>query len=102
MLRPFSNALSLELQEDKVPEYEKMRKREEKGMLQLLINLLTPIFEGMGVSPTDVETYAHNLSGYIYAVFGTLLLAVIVMVAARWLVKKDGAALCAGARVWRG
>ena len=71
-------------------------------MLQLLINLLTPIFEGMGVSPTDVETYVHDLSGYIYAVFGTLLLAVIVMVAARWLVKKYGAALCAGARVWRG
>ncbi|MBR0282852.1 MAG: glycoside hydrolase family 3 C-terminal domain-containing protein [Oscillibacter sp.] len=57
-------------------------------MLQLLINLLTPIFEGMGVSPTDVETYVHDLSGYIYAIFGTLLLAVIVMVAAHWLVKK--------------
>ena len=57
-------------------------------MLQLLINLLTPIFEGMGVSPTDVETYVHDLSGYIYAIFGTLLLAVVVMVAARWFVKK--------------
>ena len=63
-------------------------KREEKKMLQLLINLLTPIFEGMGVSPTDVETYVHDLSGYIYAIFGTLLLAVVVMVAAHWYVKK--------------
>ena len=44
-------------------------------MLQLLINLLTPIFEGMGVSPTDVATYVHNLSGYIYAILGTLVLA---------------------------
>ena len=44
-------------------------------MLQLLINLLTPIFEGMGVSPTDVATYDHNLSGYIYAILGTLVLA---------------------------
>ena len=44
-------------------------------MLQLLINLLTPIFEGMGVSPTDVATYVHNLSGYIYAILGTLGLA---------------------------
>ena len=57
-------------------------------MLQLLINLLTPIFENMGVSPTDVETYVHDLGGYIYAIFGTLLLAVVVMIAARWLVKK--------------
>ena len=30
-------------------------------MLQLLINLLTPIFEGMGVSPTDVATYGEAL-----------------------------------------
>ena len=44
-------------------------------MLQLLINLLTPIFEGMGVSPTDVAAYVHNLSGYIYAILGTLGLA---------------------------
>ena len=57
-------------------------------MLQLLINLLTPIFENMGVSPTDVETYVHDLGGYIYAIFGTLLLAVVVMIAARWLVRK--------------
>ncbi len=47
-------------------------------MLQFLINLLTPIFEGMGVSPTDVATYVNNLSGYIYAIW------------------------CAGARGWPG
>lgn len=41
-------------------------------MLQLLINLLTPIFEGMGVAPTDVVSYVNMLSGYIYAIFGTL------------------------------
>ena len=26
-------------------------------MLQFLINVLTPVFENMGVSPTDVEQY---------------------------------------------
>ena len=57
-------------------------------MLQLLINLLTPIFEGMGVSPTDVVTYVNNLSGYIYAVVGTLVLAVVIIVAAQFVVKK--------------
>ena len=57
-------------------------------MLQFLINLLTPIFEGMGVSPTDVATYVNNLSGYIYAILGTLALAIAAMAAAQFVVKK--------------
>ena len=57
-------------------------------MLQFLINLLTPIFEGMGVSPTDVATYVNNLGGYIYAILGTFVLAVVVIVAAQFVVKK--------------
>lgn len=52
-------------------------------MLQFLISLLTPIFEGMGVSPTDVAAYVHNLSGYIYAILGTLVLAIVVITAAQ-------------------
>ena len=42
----------------------------------------------MGVSPTDVVTYVNNLSGYIYAVVGTLVLAVVIIVAAQFVVKK--------------
>lgn len=57
-------------------------------MLQFLINILMPIFTKMGVSPTDVETYVHDLSGYIYAITGTLLLMIVVMIAAHFLVKK--------------
>ena len=57
-------------------------------MLQWLIDVLTPIFVSMGVSPTDVESYVHNLGGYIYAIVGTLILAVVVMIAAHWIVKK--------------
>ena len=57
-------------------------------MLQWLIDVLTPIFVSMGVSPTDVESYVNNLGGYIYAIVGTLILAVIVMIAAHWIVKK--------------
>lgn len=57
-------------------------------MLQLLINLLTPIFEGMGVSPTDVVTYVNNLSGYIYTIVGTLVLAIVIIIAAQFVVKK--------------
>lgn len=57
-------------------------------MLQFLIDWLTPIFEGMGVSPTDVDQYVHSLSGYIYAILGSLLAVIIIMIAAHWFVKK--------------
>lgn len=57
-------------------------------MIRFLADLLTPVFGSYGVSPVDVQTYADMLSGYIYAIFGTLLLAAAVMVAAHWLVKK--------------
>lgn len=57
-------------------------------MIQLIIDLLTPVFEGMGVSPVDVQTYVTSLSGYIYAILITLVIAVAVMIAAHWFVKK--------------
>lgn len=57
-------------------------------MLQFLINLLTPLFEDMGVSPTDVATYVNNLGEYIYAILGTFVLAVVIIVAAQFVVKK--------------
>ncbi len=47
-------------------------------MLQWLTNILTPVFEGMGVSAVDVQTYVNMLSGYIYAIV-IILLAVIIM-----------------------
>ena len=50
--------------------------------------MLTPIFTKMGVSEVDVQTYVNSLSGYIYAIFGSLLLAVAVMVAAHFFAKK--------------
>lgn len=57
-------------------------------MLQMLVDVLTPIFESMGVSPTDVQTYVEMLGGYIYAIVGLLVLAAAVMIATHWLVKK--------------
>lgn len=57
-------------------------------MLDMLVKWLTPIFEGMGVSPTDVQTYVEMLGGYIYAIVGLFLLAVAVMIAAHWFVRK--------------
>ena len=57
-------------------------------MLKLLINLVSPIFEGMGVAPSDVENYVNMLGGYIYAILGTLVLAIAVIIAAQFVVKK--------------
>lgn len=57
-------------------------------MLDLLVKWLTPIFENMGVSPTDVQTYVEMLGGYIYAIVGFTVAAIAVMIAAHWLVKK--------------
>ena len=57
-------------------------------MIQLLIDLLTPIFTSMGVSTTDVQTYVNMLSGYIYTIIGLLAAAVAIMVAAHFLAKK--------------
>ena len=57
-------------------------------MIQFLIDVLTPIFMNMGVSETDVQRYVQTLSGYIYAIIGAFVVAVIVMVVAHWMVKK--------------
>lgn len=58
-------------------------------MLQFLVDRLTPIFEQMGVSPTDVQQYVEMLGGYIYAIAGLLVAAIVVMIAAHWFVKKE-------------
>ena len=57
-------------------------------MIQFLIDWLTPVFTNMGVSETDVQRYVHTLSGYIYAIVGLFIAAVVIMIAAHWLVKK--------------
>ena len=57
-------------------------------MIQLLIDLLTPIFTSMGVSTADVNTYVNMLSGYVYAILALFVVALIVMVAAHFWVKK--------------
>ncbi|MCD8189224.1 MAG: glycoside hydrolase family 3 C-terminal domain-containing protein [Clostridiales bacterium] len=56
-------------------------------MLQLLINLLSPIFTSMGVSTADVQTYANMLSGYIYAILVLIVALIVVLIAAHWVKK---------------
>ena len=57
-------------------------------MLDWLVGVLTPIFEGMGVSATDVQTYVEMMSGHIYAILAIIVAAIAVMIAAHWLAKK--------------
>ncbi len=57
-------------------------------MIDLLIELLTPMFVSMGASVADVSNYIRALSGYIYAIVIALAVMVVVMVAAHFVVKK--------------
>ena len=57
-------------------------------MIDLLVNLLTPMFVSMGASATDVSNYFHQLSGYIYAGLGAILLLIVILIAAHWIAKK--------------
>lgn len=57
-------------------------------MLDFLINLLTPVFESMGASATDVANYVRAAGGYVYAILGILAAVAAVMVAAHFVAKK--------------
>ncbi len=57
-------------------------------MIDLLIELLTPVFVSMGASAADVSNYIRSLSGYVYAVLAALAVMVVVMIAAQFVVKK--------------
>ena len=54
-------------------------------MLGWLTRVLTPIFESMGVSAVDVETYVNMLSGYIYGIAAVIAAMIVMMfLAHRW------------------
>lgn len=57
-------------------------------MIDLLVNLLTPVFVNMGASAADVSNYLHGLSTYIYIGLGALLLMIIILIATHWIAKK--------------
>lgn len=57
-------------------------------MLQAIIGLLTPVFEGLGVSAVDVQTYVNQLAGYIYGILFTIVAVIVILIAAHWMAKK--------------
>lgn len=56
-------------------------------MIDILINLLTPIVEAMGASASDLAVYLNALSGYVYAVLGLVVALAMVMVGAHFVKK---------------
>ncbi len=57
-------------------------------MVEFLVDLVSPFFLSLGVSQSDVNNYVNQLIGYVYAILGLLLIAVIVMIAAHWIARK--------------
>lgn len=57
-------------------------------MIQFFVDLLSPFFLRLGVSQTDINVYAEQLSGYVYAIVGTFVLMIAVMALAHFFVKK--------------
>lgn len=57
-------------------------------MIDILIDLLTPIFISMGASAADVANYMRSVSEYIYVILGALAVLVIIMIGAQFVVKK--------------
>lgn len=57
-------------------------------MVKWMTDVLTPIFVEKGVSPVDVERYVQMLSGYVYAIAGSLIVLVCMMVGVRFFIRK--------------
>ena len=56
-------------------------------MIELLISILIPILGGLGVSEADVTTYVTNCAGYIYAILISIVVLLVVMIAAHFAKK---------------
>lgn len=56
--------------------------------MNLLLGLLGPMIMGMGVSEADLQSYAGKISGYVDAIGYLLIAAIVVMIAAHFVVKK--------------
>ena len=67
-------------------------------MVNLLANLLSPIFEPMGVSSADLQSYLGMCIGYVYAILAALVVMIVVLVAAV-KVKKGAKLLVRGSAV---
>ena len=56
-------------------------------MINLIIDLVTPMLVNFGASAADVASYLTSLSTYIYVILGSLLAMIVVMIAAHFVKK---------------
>ncbi len=52
-------------------------------MVNLMTNLLSPIFTPMGVSAADLQSYIEMVKGYVWAILIVIVLFIVAMIAAR-------------------
>ena len=64
---------------------------EDLEMIEFIISILVPILGGLGVSEADVTTYVTNCSGYIYAILISILVLIVLLVAAHFIARKGTA-----------
>ena len=57
-------------------------------MIEFIISILVPILGGLGVSEADVTTDVTNCSGYIYAILISILVLIVLLVAAHFIAPK--------------
>ena len=67
---------------------DKNKSWEDLEMIELIISILVPILGGLGVSEADVTTYVTNCSGYIYAILISILVLIVLLVAAHFIAPK--------------
>ena len=56
-------------------------------MVDMLVNMLRPIFTSLGVSEADLVTYVTGCAPYIYVILAALVVMIVVLIAAAWAKK---------------
>lgn len=63
-------------------------------MVQFIVNLLSPIFEPMGVARADLETYVTSCQGYIWLLLGLIVAAIVIIIVAKAIKNKGLKRFC--------
>lgn len=69
-------------------------------MIDILVNMLSPIFVPMGVSIADLTSYLTMCKNYVYAILALIIALVVIQVGTHFWVKKEPAILSAGPLHW--
>ena len=65
-------------------------------MIDWLVGVLSPTFENMGASTTDIQKYATELAPQIYAILGIVAVVILAMILVHFLVRRGSRAMVRG------